>query len=52
MRDAMKILQLKPQDFPLTVRLQTEGTPKEFILVRTKQNKLLLNRPVESASQK
>jgi hypothetical protein len=47
--DAMKILQLKPEDFPLTVLLHAAGGPKEYVLVKTKQDKLLLNRPVDAA---
>jgi hypothetical protein len=43
----MKVLELKPQDFPITVLLQVEGGSKKYVLVKTKQDKLLLNKPVE-----
>jgi hypothetical protein len=43
----MKVLELKPQDFPVTVLLQAPGGSKEYVLVKTKQDKLLLNKPLE-----
>ncbi len=48
----MKTLELKPQDFPVTVLLQLNGLSKKYILVKTKQDKLLLNKPVELLSDK
>lgn len=48
----MKVLELKPQDFPLTVLLQVTGGPKEYVLVKTKQDKLLLNKPLKSVPDK
>ncbi len=43
----MKVLELKPQDFPVTVLLRAAEGSKEYVLVKTKQDKLLLNKPVE-----
>jgi hypothetical protein len=48
----MKILELKPQDFPLAIRLCVSGGPKQYVLVKTKQDKLLLNKPMEISSDK
>lgn len=50
--DDMKTLELKAQDFPLSIRLQTVGGSKQYVLVKTKQDKLLLNKPVENTSDK
>jgi len=44
----MKILELKPEEFPLIVQLRSAEGTKQYVLVKTKQGKLLLNRPVES----
>jgi hypothetical protein len=38
-------LDLKPEDFPLTVRLNLPNGIKEYVLVKTKQDRLLLNKP-------
>ena len=46
----MKILELKPQDFPLAIRLLVAGGSKQYVLVKTKHDKLLLNKPLESLS--
>jgi hypothetical protein len=42
----MKPLELKPEDLPITVRLKTREGSKEYVLVVTKQEKLLLNKPL------
>ncbi len=44
----MKTLDLKPEDFPITVRLRSPEGTKSYLLVKTKQGKLLLNRPIEA----
>jgi hypothetical protein len=44
----MKILEIKPEEFPVVVQLRFPGGTKEYVLVKTKQGKLLLNKPVES----
>lgn len=49
MRRAMKPLELKPEDLPMTVRIKTQEGSKEYVLVMTKQEKLLLNKPVGSS---
>jgi hypothetical protein len=46
MRQTMKPLELKPEDLPMTVRLKTQEGSKEYVLVITKQEKLLLNKPL------
>lgn len=43
-----RVLELKPNDFPLAIVLRLVGGDKEYILVKTKQDKLLLNKPVEN----
>ena len=48
----MKVLELKPEDFPLGIRLQVGGGPKEYVLVKTKQDKLLLNKPLGTSPDK
>jgi hypothetical protein len=48
----MKILELKPQDFPLAIRLCATGGHKQYVLVKTKQDKLLLNKPMENSPDK
>ena len=45
----MKTLELKPEDFPVIVQLRSPEGFKRYVLVKTKQGKLLLNRPPESA---
>jgi hypothetical protein len=48
----MKILELKPEDFPLAIRLYVAGSSKRYVLIKTKQDKLLLNKSLENASDK
>jgi hypothetical protein len=50
--DNMKVLQLRSEDFPLEIRLQLAGGLKQYVLVKTKQDKLLLNKPLENSSNK
>jgi hypothetical protein len=42
----MKTIELKPEDFPVTVQLHISGGIKQYVLVKTKQEKLLLNKPL------
>ncbi len=44
----MKIVELKPEDFPVMVQLHSPQGSKQYVLIKTKQGKLLLNRPTES----
>ena len=44
----MKVLEFKPEELPVLVQLRSPEGTKQYILVKTKQGKLLLNRPVES----
>jgi hypothetical protein len=46
----MKSLELKPEDLPMTVKLKTQDGTKVYLLLRTKQGNLLLNRPMGGAS--
>jgi|SRR6267378_410589 len=48
LRQTMNPLELKPEDLPMTVRLKTQDGSKEYVLVMTKQEKLLLNKPWEN----
>jgi hypothetical protein len=48
----MRTLELKPEDFPLAIRLHVAGGSKEYVLVKTKQDKLLLNKPLENLADK
>ena len=48
----MKTIELKPVDFPLAIRLQVDGGSKQYVLVKTKQDKLLLNKPLENSFDK
>jgi len=41
----MKALELKPEQLPLSIKLRLAGETKEYVLVKTKQDKLLLNKP-------
>jgi hypothetical protein len=38
-------LELKPEDLPVTIRLRSSEGIKEYLLVGTKQHRLLLNKP-------
>jgi hypothetical protein len=42
----MKSLELKPEDLPMTVKLKTQDGTKVYLLLGTKQGKLLLNKPM------
>ena len=44
-----KPLELKPEDLPITVKLKTQDGTKVYLLLVTKQKKLLLVKPVEGA---
>ena len=46
-----RTLELKPDDLPIAVRLIMPDEVKEYILLKTKQDKLLLNRSVEHSAQ-
>jgi len=43
----MQTLELKPEMLPLKVLLRVPNGIKEYVLIRTKQDKLLLNRRIE-----
>lgn len=42
-----KIWELKPEDLPLRIRFERPSGCKDYMLIQTKQGKLLLNRPIE-----
>jgi len=48
----MKSLELKPNDLPITLRLKTQAGSKEYVLIVTKQEKLLLNKALRNASDR
>lgn len=41
----MSVIELRPEQLPLVIRLKTDEQSREYVLIRTKQDKLLLNRP-------
>jgi hypothetical protein len=41
----MKVLELNPDQLPLIIRLKLSGKMKEYVLLKTRQDKLLLNKP-------
>jgi hemin uptake protein HemP len=45
----MKPLELKPEDLPIIVKLKAQDGTKEYVLIGTKQGKLLLNKPMGGA---
>ena len=44
-------LELKPEDLPVTIRLKSPEGTKVYVLLKTKQDRLLLNRPQETSKQ-
>jgi hypothetical protein len=42
-----KTLELKPENLPVIIRLRVDEGTKEYVLVKTKKNGLLLNKPQE-----
>ena len=44
-----KTMELKPENLPLRLRYQGPGGVKHYVLLKTKQDKLLLNKSVEEA---
>jgi hypothetical protein len=40
----MKTLELKPDDLPIVINLNSLSEKREYILLKTKQDKLLLNK--------
>jgi hypothetical protein len=40
-------LEFKPEDLPVSIRLRLSEGTKEYVLVKTKQDRLLLNKPQE-----
>lgn len=43
----MTVLELTPDQLPLVLRLKLKDQVKEYVLLKTKQDKLLLNKPNE-----
>ncbi len=44
----MKLIELKVGDFPIVIKLNLSNETREYLLVKTKQDKLLLNRAIEA----
>ncbi|MGI0135377.1 MAG: hypothetical protein ACREBW_10530 [Candidatus Micrarchaeaceae archaeon] len=44
----MKVLDLDPAALPIVVRLRINEEVKEYVLLKTKQGKLLLNKKIDS----
>jgi hypothetical protein len=47
----MKLIELNPGDFPIVIRLKLPDEIREYLLVKTKQDKLLLNRGIGTHTQ-
>ena len=47
----VRTLEFKPEDFPVTIRLTLPEGEKEYVLLRTKQDKLLLNKRIEVSAE-
>ena len=47
-----KVWEVRPEDLPLRIRLQRPYGSKDYMLIQTKQGKLLLNRPIEETIKK
>ena len=47
-----KRLELKPEDLPMTIRLDLPGDQKEYVLLKTKQDKLLLNKQTPASADR
>jgi hypothetical protein len=41
----MRILELNPDQLPLVIKLKAKEQTTEYVLVKTKQDKLLINKP-------
>jgi hypothetical protein len=41
---ALKVVELKPEQLPLLIRFKVGDEVKEYLLLKTKQDKLLLNK--------
>jgi hypothetical protein len=48
----MKVLELQPGDLPLVIKLKLGRENREYLLLKTKQDKLLLNKPMEGLGEK
>lgn len=46
-----RVWELKPEDLPLRIRLQQSYGCKDYVLIQTKQGKLLLNKPIEETER-
>lgn len=46
-----RIIELKPEELPVKIRLAVAGAVKEYVLVKTRQDRLLLNKPQEVSKQ-
>lgn len=44
----MKTIVLGPEDLPLVVRLKLDTEEKEYLLLKTRQDRLLLNKSIKT----
>jgi hypothetical protein len=44
-----RTIEFKPEDLPIKIHLTVAGEIKEYVLVKTKQDRLLLNKPQEAS---
>lgn len=40
----MRVLELRPDQMPLVIRLKTKDQTRDYVLIKTRQDKLLLNK--------
>ena len=45
----MKTLELKSEDLPIRIQLNSANGTKQYVLIKTKQDKLVLNKPIMSS---
>jgi hypothetical protein len=43
----VRSIELRPEEFPLVIKLKLGKETKEYVLIKTRQDKLLLNKPTE-----
>ncbi len=48
----MKVLELQPDDLPLVIKLKLGAENREYLLLKTKQDRLLLNKPMEGPRER
>lgn len=47
----MKVIELKPDDLPVVIRPKLWNETKDYVLLKTKQDRLLLNKSIETVAR-